>query len=137
MELGDNVYIDWLPSMMLEVELKEPDDFLKIRETLTRIGISSKRENVLYQTCHILHKQHKYYIVHFKELFCIDGKPSNITVGDVERRNTIAILLQEWGLVKMVTQLEMEKSSLSSIKIVPYREKKNWQFVAKYTLGKK
>lgn len=124
---------------LVEVTLGQQDDFLKVRETLTRIGVAAKNDNILYQSCHILHKQGKYYIVHFKELFELDGKPSNMSENDVARRNTIANLIAEWGLVKLV---EADKSKepiapLSQIKILPHKEKANWQLVSKYTIGKK
>lgn len=124
---------------LIEVELAERNDFLKVRETLTRIGVAAKNQNVLYQSCHILHKQGKYYIVHFKELFALDGKPSNISENDVARRNAIANLIAEWGLVKLV---DAEKSKepvapLSQIKILPHKEKLDWELVAKYNIGKK
>ena len=120
--------IDWTPSHMLEVTLNEPDDFLKIKETLTRIGVSSKRDyNTLYKSCHILHKQGRYFIVHFKELFLLDGKPSNFTEDDLGRRNTIATLLSDWGLLTTVDTLQVEKkSSLRAIKIISHRDKKEW-----------
>lgn len=123
----------------IEVELNEQDDFLKVRETLTRIGVSSRKEKVLYQSCHILHKQGKYYIVHFKELFALDGKPSNISENDIQRRNAIANLLQEWGLVTIMNpQLMIDNiAPLHQIKILPYREKDDWQLVTKYNIGTK
>ena len=132
------IYYDWTPESMLEVTLPEPDNFLKVRETLTRIGIASKKENTLYQSCHILHKQGRYFIVHFKELFALDGKESNITGSDVERRNAIASLLQDWGLLKIATPSQAEqKASLSQIKVVSFKEKADWELVAKYSIGKK
>lgn len=129
--------IDWTPSHMLEVTLNEPDDFLKIKETLTRIGVSSKRDyNTLYQSCHILHKQGRYFIVHFKELFLLDGKPSNFTEDDLGRRNTIATLLSDWGLLTIVDTLQVEKkSSLRAIKIISHRDKKEWNLESKYSIG--
>jgi len=129
--------IDWTPSHMLEVTLNEPDDFLKIKETLTRIGVSSKRDyNTLYQSCHILHKQGRYFIVHFKELFLLDGKPSNFTEDDLGRRNTIATLLSDWGLLTIVDTLQLEKkSSLRAIKIISHRDKKEWNLESKYSIG--
>lgn len=129
--------IDWTPSHMLEVTLNEPDDFLKIKETLTRIGVSSKRDyNTLYQSCHILHKQGRYFIVHFKELFLLDGKPSNFTEDDLGRRNTIATLLSDWGLLTIVDTLQVEKkSSLRAIKIISHRDKKEWTLESKYSIG--
>ena len=132
------VYYDWTPDSMLEVTLAEPDNFLKVRETLTRIGIASKKDNTLYQSCHILHKQGRYFIVHFKELFALDGKDSNITSGDIERRNAIAALLQDWDLLKIVSATKAEnKASLSQIKVVSFKEKNQWNLVAKYNIGKK
>jgi hypothetical protein len=123
---------------MLEVTLPEPDNFLKVRETLTRIGIASRKEKKLYQSCHILHKQGRYFIVHFKELFALDGKESNITSGDIERRNAITALLQDWELLKIVTDSKAEpKASLSQIKVVSYKEKEEWELVPKYNIGKK
>jgi hypothetical protein len=132
------IYYDWTPDSMLEVTLPEPDNFLKIRETLTRIGIASRKEQKLYQSCHILHKQGRYFIVHFKELFALDGKESNITGNDIERRNTVAGLLQDWGLLSIVNTVKAEpKVSLSQIKVVAYKEKADWDLVPKYTIGKK
>jgi hypothetical protein len=132
------IYYDWTPDSMLEVLLPEPDNFLKIRETLTRIGIASRKEQKLYQSCHILHKQGRYFIVHFKELFALDGKESNITANDIERRNTVAGLLQDWGLLKIIDNSKAEqKVSLSQIKVVAYKEKAEWELVPKYNIGKK
>jgi hypothetical protein len=123
---------------MLEVTLPEPDNFLKVRETLTRIGISSRTENKLFQSCHILHKQGKYFIVHFKELFALDGKESNIANNDIERRNTIAVLLQDWELLKIVKSEQAEpKASLSQIKVLSHKDKSSWELVPKYNIGKK
>ena len=124
---------------MVEIKLKNQDDFLKVRETLTRIGIASRKDNTLYQSCHILHKQGQYYIVHFKELFALDGKPSNFDQADEARRNTIANLLADWGLIELVNE---QKSSdpvapLSQIKILPYKEKDEWNLEAKYNIGRK
>lgn len=123
--------------MMLEITLSEPDDFLKVRETLTRIGVASRKEtNKLYQSCHILHKQGRYFIVHFKELFLLDGKPSNLTVNDLQRRNTIATLLSDWGLVSIVnSDQSKDKAPLRQIKIIPHREKANWELLPKYSIG--
>ena len=132
------IYYDWTPESMLEVVLPEPDNFLKVRETLTRIGIASRKDKKLYQSCHILHKQGRYFIVHFKELFALDGKESNITANDVERRNTIANLLQDWGLLKILHASKAEqKASLSQIKVVSHKEKNEWELVPKYNIGKK
>jgi len=124
---------------MIEVVLRNEDDFLKIRETLTRIGVASKRNRTIYQSCHILHKQGRYYIVHFKELFALDGKPSNFAEEDIARRNTIANLLAEWGLVDLVDAGRSSQpiAPLSQIKVLPYKEKDEWELVAKYNLGKK
>ena len=136
--MSEMIYYDWTPDSMLEVTLAEPDNFLKVRETLTRIGIASKKDNTLYQSCHILHKQGRYFIVHFKELFALDGKDSNITSGDIERRNAIAGLLQDWDLLKIVSAAKAEqKASLSQIKVVAFKEKSDWNLVAKYNIGKK
>ena len=132
------IYFDWTPESMLEVTLPEPDNFLKVRETLTRIGIASRKDKTLYQSCHILHKQGRYFIVHFKELFALDGKEANITTGDVERRNTIANLLSDWGLLKIVEPARAEQRvSLSQIKVVSFKEKNEWDLFAKYSIGKK
>jgi hypothetical protein len=119
--------------------LAEKNDFLKVRETLTRIGVAAKNQNVLYQSCHILHKQGKYYLVHFKELFALDGKPSNMSENDVARRNAIANLIAEWGLVKLVDPIRSKEpiAPLSQIKILPHKEKLDWELVAKYNIGKK
>ena len=123
---------------MVEVTLKQPDDFLKVKETLTRIGVASKKSDTLFQSCHILHKQGKYYIVHFKELFALDGKPSDFTEEDQSRRNTIANLLEEWELVKIVNAEKVANAgSLSTIKIIPFNQKSEWELVAKYNIGKK
>jgi hypothetical protein len=123
----------------IEIELAEKNDFLKVRETLTRIGVAAKNQNVLYQSCHILHKQGKYYLVHFKELFALDGKPSNMSENDVARRNAIANLIAEWGLVKLVDPIRSKEpiAPLSQIKILPHKEKLDWELVAKYNIGKK
>jgi len=126
-------------SKFVEVVLTEQDDFLKVRETLTRIGVSSRKEKVLYQSCHILHKQGKYYIVHFKELFALDGKPSNISENDIQRRNAIAVLLEEWSLVKIINPniLTDNIAPLHQIKIISFKEKDEWDLIAKYNIGKK
>lgn len=123
----------------VEIELKEQDDFLKVRETLTRIGVSSRKDRILYQSCHILHKQGKYYIVHFKELFALDGKPSNIVENDIQRRNAIANLLEEWGLIKILNRQVMENNiaPIHQIKIISFKEKDNWDLIPKYNIGKK
>ena len=124
---------------LVEVKLRNEDDFLKVRETLTRIGVASKKEKTLYQSCHILHKQGRYFIVHFKELFALDGKPSNMSESDIARRNTIANLLKEWELVDLVRseQTENPVAPISQIKVLPYKEKNEWELVAKYNIGKK
>ena len=123
----------------IEVTLNEQDDFLKVRETLTRIGVSSRKEKVLYQSCHILHKQGKYYIVHFKELFALDGKPSNISENDIQRRNAIANLLEEWGLVTILNKELMKDNiaPLHQVKIISFKEKDDWSLITKYNIGKK
>jgi len=123
----------------IEVGLKEQDDFLKIRETLTRIGVSSRREKVLYQSCHILHKQGRYYIVHFKELFGLDGKPSNLSENDIQRRNAIAKLLEDWGLLKILNheRIGNNVAPLHQVKIISFKEKEEWELVTKYNIGKK
>ena len=130
--------ISWSPADMLEVTIKQPDDFLKVRETLTRIGVASRKDKTLFQSCHILHKQGKYYITHFKELFALDGKTSTLSENDIQRRNTIALLLQDWNLIDVVnTALVENKAPLSQIKVLPYKEKNEWNLVAKYNIGKK
>jgi len=130
--------ISWSQDMMLEVALKEPDDFLKVRETLTRIGVASRKDRKLYQSCHILHKQGKYYIVHFKELFALDGKKANLSINDVQRRNRIVQLLSDWGLVTVISVDQIQEvSPLSQIKILGYSEKTEWTLEAKYNIGKK
>ena len=127
---------DWTPASMLEVSLNEPDDFLKIRETLTRIGVASRKDQKLYQSCHILHKQGRYFIVHFKELFLLDGKPSNLVENDLERRKTIATRLADWGLVTIINP-ERSKSlaPLRQIKVIPFKEKTQWELCPKYNIG--
>ena len=123
---------------LVEVTLKEPDDFLKVKETLTRIGVASKKSNTLFQSCHILHKQGKYYIVHFKELFALDGKQTDLNEDDISRRNTIAKLLAEWDLVDVVSEQQLHPAdSMSSIKVIPFSQKSEWELVAKYNIGKK
>ena len=133
----ENNIVEWNPTDMLEILLNEPDDFLKVRETLSRIGVSSRKEKKLFQSCHILHKQGKYYIVHFKELFLLDGKQSNFDESDVSRRNTIIDLLQQWNLISVVdkTKVEEPKAPLSQIKIVSFKEKQDWKLTAKYSIG--
>jgi hypothetical protein len=131
----DNI-ISWSPADMLEVYLNEPDDFLKVRETLTRIGVASRKEKKLFQSCHILHKQGRYFIVHFKELFLLDGKKSNLEQSDLERRNTITTLLSDWGLLDIVNSSKVEeKAPLRQIKIVSFREKNDWELCQKYNIG--
>jgi hypothetical protein len=125
---------------LVEVTLNEKDDFLKVRETLTRIGVASKKDKILYQSCHILHKRGQYYVVHFKELFALDGKPTDISEGDLARRNAIANLLEDWGLVKLVNSKQTEVPEpifLSQVKIISHKEKDEWQLVPKYNIGKK
>jgi hypothetical protein len=121
---------------MLEVTLNEPDDFLKIRETLTRIGVASRKDNKLFQSCHILHKQGRYFIVHFKELFLLDGKPSNLIENDIQRRNTISTLLADWGLVNIVNpEVAKDLAPLRQIKVIPFKEKSQWELCPKYNIG--
>tara|TARA_Y100000593_G_C4182386_1_gene272657 strand:- start:293 stop:700 length:408 start_codon:yes stop_codon:yes gene_type:complete len=129
--------INWSQEQLLEVTLKEPDDFLKVRETLSRIGVASRRERKLYQSCHILHKQGRYYIVHFKELFALDGKSTNITINDMARRNTIGNLLRDWGLIDIISDSKYEPAPLSQIKILTYKQKGEWELETKYNIGKK
>ena len=130
--------VDWSQDQMLEVVLNEPDDFLKVRETLTRIGVASRKEKKLYQSCHILHKQGKYYIVHFKELFALDGKKANLSLNDVQRRNRIVQLLGDWGLVSINSKESIaDVAPLSQIKVLAYREKGDWTLESKYNIGKK
>ena len=128
--------LEWTPDLMLEVTLNEADDFLKVRETLSRIGVASRKERKLYQSCHILHKQGRYFIVHFKELFALDGKPTNISLNDIERRNTIAGLLADWELVEIIGNNE-PKAPLSQIKVLSFKEKDEWILETKYNIGKK
>jgi hypothetical protein len=127
----------WKPDQMLEVGLKEPDDFLKVRETLSRIGVASRKNKTLFQSCHILHKQGKYYIVHFKELFALDGKDTNISENDIARRNTISNLLSDWGLINVVGKSSVEAAPLSQIKVISFKEKNEWSLETKYNIGKK
>ena len=128
--------VSWTQNDMLEISLKEPDDFLKVRETLSRIGVASRKEKKLYQSCHILHKQGKYYIVHFKELFALDGKNTNLSENDIARRNTIVNLLNDWGLVEVLGTAE-PAAPLSQIKVISYKEKSDWTLETKYNIGKK
>ena len=134
---NDNIQItDWTPGSMLEVTLNEPDDFLKIRETLTRIGVASRKDQKLFQSCHILHKQGRYFIVHFKELFLLDGKPSSLLENDGPRRNTIATLLADWGLVSLVNpETAKDLAPLRQIKVIPFKEKTQWELCPKYNIG--
>ena len=128
--------INWTQEQMLEVGLKEPDDFLKVRETLSRIGVASRKERKLYQSCHILHKQGRYYIVHFKELFALDGKKTNLSENDIARRNTIANLLKDWGLINILGEVT-DVAPLSQIKVLSFNEKNEWTLETKYNIGKK
>lgn len=127
--------VTWSPGDMLEISLNEPDDFLKVKETLTRIGIASRKEKKLYQSCHILHKQGRYFIVHFKELFLLDGKKSNLEKNDIQRRNTIAVLLSDWGLLDIVKKDKLDCAPLRQIKIISYKEKDSWELSPKYNIG--
>lgn len=130
--------VNWSPDQMVEVVLSEPDDFLKVRETLTRIGVASRKEKVLYQSCHILHKQGRYYIVHFKELFALDGKHANLTLNDIQRRNRITHLLSDWGLISIVNvDSILDIAPLNQIKVLSYKEKEEWTLETKYNIGKK
>lgn len=137
MEKENNI-VEWTTSSMLEVTLEEPDDFLKVRETLTRIGVASRKDNTLFQSCHILHKQGRYFIVHFKELFLLDGKKSNLEENDVARRNTIATLMSDWGLLSIDDKNKAQPlAPLRQIKIIPFKEKNNWTLQPKYNIGTK
>jgi|TARA_B100000287_G_C20597442_1_gene766684 hypothetical protein len=130
--------VQWNRNEMVEVNLKEPDDFLKVRETLTRIGVASRKERKLYQSCHILHKKGQYYIVHFKELFALDGKKANLSENDLQRRNRIIKLLSDWGLVEIVKESSIKDAApLSQIKVIAYKEKGEWSLESKYNIGKK
>ena len=130
--------VEWSPTQMVEVTLNQPDDFLKVRETLTRIGVASRKDKTIYQSCHILHKQGRYYIVHFKELFALDGKRANIFLNDIQRRNRITKLLQDWGLVGVVNEAQIEDAApLSQIKVLSYKDKHEWTLESKYNIGKK
>jgi hypothetical protein len=130
--------VNWSPDQMIEVSLNEPDDFLKVRETLTRIGVASRKEKKIYQSCHILHKQGRYYIVHFKELFALDGKHANLTINDVQRRNRIINLLSDWGLIAvLVPELTSDVAPLNQIKVLSYKDKGDWTLETKYNIGKK
>jgi hypothetical protein len=134
----ENKLIEWNTGSMLEVTLNEPDDFLKVRETLTRIGVASRKDNKLYQSCHILHKQGRYFIVHFKELFLLDGKKSNLEENDIARRNTIATLMSDWGLITIDNKESAQPlAPLRQIKIISYRDKDQWELCPKYNIGNK
>ena len=138
MENQENKLVEWDPSKMLEVTLREPDDFLKVRETLTRIGVASRKEKKLFQSCHILHKQGRYFIVHFKELFLLDGKKANLDETDIGRRNTIATLMSDWGIINIENkQLAENQAPLRQIKIIPFKEKNEWELCPKYNIGNK
>ena len=129
---------NWSPDQMVEIVLNEPDDFLKVRETLTRIGVASRKEKKIYQSCHILHKQGKYYLVHFKELFALDGKPANLTINDVQRRNRITQLLADWGLITVVTPDKISDiAPLNQIKVLAFKDKQDWILETKYNIGSK
>ena len=130
--------VNWSQDKMIEVKLNEPDDLLKVRETLTRIGVASRKEKKLYQSCHILHKQGKYFIVHFKELFALDGKFANLTINDVQRRNRITRLLSDWGLISILKEESIQDiAPLNQIKVLPYKDKNEWKLEQKYNIGKK
>lgn len=129
------IYYDWTPADMLEVKLPDPDAFLKIKETLTRVGIASKKDKTLWASCAILHRQGRYYILHFKELFALDGRPTNITLDDIQRRNTIASLLEEWGLCQVLADKKtLKTTTMANIKVIPHREKHSWTLLSKYTM---
>jgi len=133
----NNNIVEWTPASMLEITLNEPDDFLKVRETLTRIGVASRRDKKLFQSCHILHKQGRYFIVHFKELFLLDGKKSNLEENDIARRNTIAQLMSDWGLITIERGDIIEPlAPMRQIKIIPFKEKNAWELCPKYNIGK-
>jgi len=130
--------IQWNQSDMIEISLNQPDDFLKVRETLTRIGVASKRDKIIYQSCHILHKQGRYYIVHFKELFALDGKATNFSLNDLQRRNTIAKLLSDWGLIEIIEPEKIaDVAPLTQIKVLAFKEKDQWTLESKYNIGRK
>jgi hypothetical protein len=136
-ELNNNNIVEWQPQDMLEVVLNEPDDFLKVRETLTRMGVASRKDKKLFQSCHILHKQGRYFIVHFKELFMLDGKKANLELSDIQRRNTIATLMSDWGLVEIQTSSQLDCAPLRLIKILPFKDKNEWELCPKYNIGNK
>jgi len=134
----ENNIVEWTPGSMLEITLNEPDDFLKVRETLTRIGVASRKDKKLYQSCHILHKQGRYFIVHFKELFLLDGKKSNLEENDLARRNTIAQLMSDWGLISIEDNSKVNPlAPMRQIKIIPFKEKNEWELCPKYNIGNK
>jgi len=134
----ENNIVEWTPASMLEITLNEPDDFLKVRETLTRIGVASRKDKKLFQSCHILHKQGRYFIVHFKELFLLDGKKSNLEENDIARRNTIAQLMSDWGLITIDSGKKVEPlAPMRQIKIIPFKEKNTWELCPKYNIGNK
>ena len=133
----ENDIVEWSPDQMLEITINEPDDFLKVRETLTRICVASRKEKKLFQSCHILHKQGRYFIVHFKELFMLDGKKANLESNDIARRNTIVTLLSDWGLVDLVKKEELEIAPLRQIKVISYKDKNQWELCPKYNIGNK
>jgi hypothetical protein len=134
----NNNIVEWTPGSMLEITLNEPDDFLKVRETLTRIGVASRKDRKLFQSCHILHKQGRYFIVHFKELFLLDGKKSNLEENDIARRNTIAQLMSDWGLISIEVGGNIEPlAPMRQIKIIPFKEKNDWELCPKYNIGNK
>ena len=136
--MEENKIVEWTPASMLEISLNEPDDFLKVRETLTRIGVASRKDNKLFQSCHILHKQGRYFIVHFKELFLLDGKKSNLEENDIARRNTIAQLMSDWGLISIEKAGAVEPlAPMRQIKIIPFKEKSQWELCPKYNIGNK
>jgi len=136
--VDENNLVEWTPTSMLEVTLNEPDDFLKVRETLTRIGVASRKDRKLFQSCHILHKQGRYFIVHFKELFLLDGKKSNLEENDIARRNTIAQLMSDWGLISIEDNAKVEPlAPMRQIKIIPFKEKTQWELCPKYNIGNK
>ena len=136
--MEENNIVEWNPTSMLEISLNEPDDFLKVRETLTRIGVASRKDKKLFQSCHILHKQGRYFIVHFKELFLLDGKKSNLEENDIARRNTIAQLMSDWGLISIETVDQVKPlAPMRQIKIIPFKEKSEWELCPKYNIGNK
>ena len=135
--MEENKIIEWTPDSMLEITLNEPDDFLKVRETLTRIGVASRKDKKLFQSCHILHKQGRYFIVHFKELFLLDGKKSNLEENDIARRNTIAQLMSDWGLITLESSRIDLYAPMRQIKIIPFKEKNDWELCPKYNIGSK